>query len=241
MTIGTLLQLPQGVSFVQPDLIGLEITKGELRRLTKINPNDVFRPSALKNQKQRRRAKRGFLLRWQFFIKEVKETLLLSLIIAGVLYALVILPTIGSAIFLGVGLLIAISIAVIVGRLFWRQLAYPNTLKMLLDAVDKYHTIIQAVDNCDQQSEMNLPGRETAIAALQMLREDLVRALKIERISRERKKLSADYQELFVNNLANLQALEVNAPKGAYNSFCQQLLQIDLEVQSLVRKLQSPG
>lgn len=226
-----LLELPQGVSFVQPDLIGLEITKGELRRLTKVNPNDVFRPSALKNQKQR----------WEFFIKEVRETLLLSLILAGVAYALVILPATGSAIFLGVGLLIAISIAVVVGRLFWRRLAYPKTLKMLLNQVDKYHTIIQAVDNCDQQSEMNLPGRETAIAALQMLREDLVRALKIERISRERKKLSADHQELFVNNLANLQALEVNAPTGAYNSFCQQLLQIDLEVQSLVRKLQSPG
>lgn len=221
---------------MQPDLIGLEITKGELRRLTGVNPNNVLRPSIMENREQRL----GFLM------KEVRETLLLTLIIVGLVYALIILPTIGSAIFLGIGLLIAISIAVIVGRWLWRRLAYSKTLKMLLNEVDKYHAIIQAVDNYDQvilsrQSEINIPDRETAIAALQLLREDLVQALKIERMVRDQKKLPTDNQELFVNNLANLQALEVNAQAGEYTQFLNKLLQIDLDVQTLVRKLQSPG
>jgi hypothetical protein len=221
---------------VQPDLIGLEITKGELRRLTGVNPNHVLRPSIMENREQRL----GFLM------KEVRETLLLTLIIVGLVYALIILPTIGSAIFLGIGLLIAISIAVIVGRWLWRRLAYSKTLKMLLNEVDKYHAIIQSIDNYDQvilsrQSEINIPDRETAIAALQLLREDLVQALKIERMLRDNKKSFTDNQELFVNNLANLQALEVNAPAGEYTQFLNKLLQIDLDIQTLVRKLQSPG
>nr|WP_176428707.1 hypothetical protein [Nodularia sp. NIES-3585] len=40
-----------------------------------------------------------------------------------------------------------------------------------------------------------------------LIREDLVSSLKNERILRDNKKLPANNQELFMNNLANLQAL----------------------------------
>ena len=46
---------------MQPDLLGLEITKGELRRLTGVDPEDVFRPSILKNREKR----------FAFFMNEV--------------------------------------------------------------------------------------------------------------------------------------------------------------------------
>ncbi len=58
---------------MQPDLIGLEISKGELRRLTGFDPEDVFRPSVLRDSKKRL----GFL------INEMLVTLALTPIIVG--------------------------------------------------------------------------------------------------------------------------------------------------------------
>ncbi len=218
---------------MQPDLLGLEITKGELRRLTGVKPENVLRPGMMENREQR----------LAFLMKEVRETLLLALIITGLIYALIILPTIGSAIGLGIIILIVVAIAVVVGRWFWRRFIYPNTLKILLNEVDKYHAVIQEIDYLDQQAvsenpKSNINDRETVILALQLLREDLVRALKMERILRDNKKLLADNQELFVNNLAHLQALQVSSQAGEYAPIINQLLQIADRVQALIRKLQ---
>ncbi|WP_026735512.1 hypothetical protein [Fischerella sp. PCC 9605] len=218
---------------MQPDLLGLEITKGELRRLTGINPSNVLRRAIMENREQRL----GFLM------KEVRVTLLLSLIITGLIYALIILPTIGSAIGLGIVLLIVVSLAVVIGRWLWRRFTYSKTLINLLNEVDRYHAVIQAVDYLDQlaasdNSASNINDRETAIAALQFTREDIVRALKIERLLRDNKKLLADNQELFDNNLDNLQALQVSSQTSEYAQTLNQSLQIDLDVQSQIRKLQ---
>jgi hypothetical protein len=213
---------------VQPDLLGLEITKGELKRLTGVKPENFLLPSMMKNRKQR----------FAFLMKEVRETLLLVLLIGGLIYALITL-TIGSNIGLGIVLLIAVAIAVLVGRWLWRRFRYPKTLIILLNEVDKFHTVVQAVDNLDQlavaeNSENNINERETIIAALQLVREDLVRALKIERLLRDNKKSLTDQQELFVNNLANLQALQVSSSAREYAQILNQLLQIDLDVQRVL-------
>lgn len=50
----------------------------------------------------------------------------------------------------------------------------------------------------------------------------------------------ANNQELFVNNLANLQALQVSSQAGDYAEFLNQSLQIALDVQAEISKLQSP-
>ena len=47
-------------------------------------------------------------------------------------------------------------------------------------------------------------------------------------------------QDLFVNNLANLQALQVSTEAGEYARLLNQSLQIAVDVQSQIRKLQSP-
>ncbi|MCX7596258.1 MAG: hypothetical protein N2235_21375 [Fischerella sp.] len=218
---------------MQPDLLGLEITKGELRRLTGINPSNVLRPGMMANREQRL----GFLM------KEVRVTLLLSLIITGLIYGLIILPTMGSAIGLGIILLIVVSLAVVIGRWLWRRFTYSKTLINLLNEVDRYHAVIQAIDYLDQMVASgnlasNINDRETAIAALQFTREDIVRALKIERLLRDNKKLLADNQELFNNNLANLQALQISTQASEYAQTLNQSLQIDLDVQSQIGKLQ---
>ncbi|MBD2384842.1 hypothetical protein [Cylindrospermum sp. FACHB-282] len=218
---------------MQPDLIGLEISKGELRRLTGFDPEDVFRPSIMADREKRL----GFLL------NEGLVAIALTPIIVGFIYAFLILPTIGSSIKLGILLLIVVPMAVILGRSLWRRFTCPHLLTILLDEVDKYHQVITAIDIHDQlattgNSPSSLKDRDQVLAAMELIREDLVRALKSERILRDNKKLLANNQELFVNNLANLQALEVSSQAGEYAQLLNQSLQIAIDVQAEIRKLQ---
>ncbi|KYC36543.1 hypothetical protein WA1_43425 [Scytonema hofmannii PCC 7110] len=219
---------------MQPDLMGLEITKGELKRLIGLDPDDVFRPSIMQNREKRL----GFL------INEMIVALALTPIVVGGIYAFMILPIFGSSIPLGLLLLIIVPVTVAIGRWVWRRISCPKTLTTLLDEVDKYHSVIKAIDIHDQLTtsgnDSHFNDRETAIAALQLIREDLVRALKTERILRDNKKLLANSQELFVNNLTNLQTLQVSAQASEYAQFLNQSLQIALDVQAEIRKLQSP-
>ncbi|BAZ50721.1 hypothetical protein NIES4103_33380 [Nostoc sp. NIES-4103] len=218
---------------MQPDLIGLEISKGELRRLTGFDPDDVFRPSLIKDREKRL----GFL------INEMFLSLALTPIIVGAIYAFIILPTIGSSIKLGIILLILVPIAVVVARSLWRRFTCPKALTILLDEVDKYHHVIKAIDINDQlaistNSQNSINEREQIIAALQLIRENLVLALKSERILRDNKQLLANNQELFVNNLASLQALQASSQASEYSQLLNQSLQIALDVQAEIKKLQ---
>ncbi|MBH8573331.1 hypothetical protein I8752_09960 [Nostocaceae cyanobacterium CENA369] len=218
---------------MQPDLIGLEISKGELRRLTGFDPDDVFRPSMMKDREKR----------IGFFINEMLVALALTPIIVGLIYAFLILPIIGSSIKLGILLLILVPIAVTIGRVLWRRITFPKALTILLDEVDKYHTVVQAIDINDQlatsgNSQSSINDREKVITALQLIRENLVLALKSERILRDNKKLLANNQELFVNNLANLQALQVSSQASEYSQLLNQSLQIAFDVQAEIKKLQ---
>lgn len=219
---------------MQPDLIGLEITKGELRRLAGVDPEDVFRPSILKNREKR----------FAFFMNEVITAIAFTPIIVGFIYAFIILPTIGSSILIGLCLLALSPVMVILIRWFLRQRNCPKSLTKLLDEVDEYHEIVQAIDINDQlassgNTQSNINDRDKVIEALQLIREDLVVALKTERILRDNKKLLANNQDLFVNNLANLQALQVSTEAGEYSRLLNQSVQIAVDVQSQIRKLQS--
>ncbi|AFZ56509.1 hypothetical protein H6G54_12715 [Anabaena cylindrica FACHB-243] len=216
---------------MQPDLVGLEISKGELRRLTGFDTEDVFRPSIMADKEKR----------MGFFFNEGLVALALTPIIVGFIYAFIILPALGSSTKLGIILLIIVPIAVIVGRSLWRKKTCPHALTILLDEVDKYHTVVQAIDINDQlatsgNSHSSISDREQVISALQLIREDLVRALKSERILRDNKKLLLNNQELLVNNLANLQALQVSSQAGEYARLLNESLQIALDVQAEIRK-----
>lgn len=217
---------------MQPDLIGLEISKGELRHLSGFDPDDIFRPSIFKNRQKR----------LNFFINELIVALALTPIIIGFIYAFIILPIIGSSIKLAVILLIIVPALVFLGRSLWRRKVSPRSLAKLFDEVDEYHTLIKAIDINDQLAssgnlESNLEDREKAIAALQLIREDLVRALKTERILRDNKKLIAQKHELLIDNLANLQALQASSEASEYAQLLNQSLQIALDVQDQIRKL----
>ena len=217
---------------MQPDLVGLEISKGELRRLTGFDSKDVFRPSIMADKDKRT----------SFFLNEALVALALTPIIVGGIYAFIILPTLGSSNQLGVMLLIIVPVAVVVGRSLWRKKTCPHALTILLDEVEKYHQVVQAIDINDQltnsgNSQSSISDREKVISALELIREDLVRALKSERILRDNKRLLANNQDLVVNNLANLQSLEVSNQASEYAQLLNQSLQIALDVQTELRKL----
>jgi hypothetical protein len=217
---------------MEADLLGLEISKGELRRLTGFDPDEVFRPSIMRDKQKR----------VGFFANEVLIAIALTPLVVGLIYAFLILPTIGSSIFLGVVLLIFVPIAVIVGRLLYRRFTCPQVVTILLDEVDRYHDVIKAIDINDQlatsaNSQTSINDREKVVSALQLIREDLVRALKMERILRDNKKLLANHQELLGNNLANLQALQVSQEASEYAQILNQSLQIAIDVQAEIRKL----
>ncbi|MEJ1931086.1 hypothetical protein WDZ92_12575 [Nostoc sp. NIES-2111] len=219
---------------MQPDLIGLEISKGELRRLIGVSPDRVSRPGSVTNRQQR-------LKFWQ---QEISLVFVLSIIIVGLIYALIILPTIGSAIQLGIILFIIVAVVLLLGRSLAQRAKTSKTLTKLLDAVDQYHALIVAVDVNDQLAvsgnlDDSLDYRDQVITALQLLREDLVQALKTERLLRDNKKLLASQQELFVNHLTNIQAIKENTQASEYGQIINQALQIGLDVQAQLRKLES--
>jgi hypothetical protein len=218
---------------VQPELIGLEISKGELRRLTGVSPDRVSRPGIANHQQ-----------RLKFWQQEISLIFVLSIIIVGLIYALIILPTIGSAIQLGIILFIIVAVVLLLGRSLAQRAKTSKTLTKLLDAVDQYHTLIVAVDVNDQLAvsgnlDHSLDYRDQVITALQLLREDLVQALKTERLLRDNKKLLANQQELFVNHLTNIQAIQENTQASEYGQIINQALQIGLDVQAQLGKLQS--
>ena len=115
-------------------------------------------------------------------------------------------------------------------------------LTILLDEVEKYHQVVQAIDIHDQltnsgNSQSSISDREQVISALQLIREDLLRALKSEQILRDNKKLLANNQDLVVNNLANLQTLPVSSQASEYAQLLNQSLQIALDVQAELVKI----
>nr|WP_211175957.1 hypothetical protein [Brasilonema sp. UFV-L1] len=203
------------------------MTKGELRRLIGLNPDDVLRPSIMKNREKR----------LSFLKNEIVVVLVLTPIIVGLIYAFMILLTIGPSILLGIILLTSVPIAVIIGRWFWRRFTCPRRVIVLLDEVDKYHAVIKAIDIHDQQltsgnTESCIADREKVVTALQLIREDFVRALKTERILRDNKKLFTNNQELLVNNFTDLQLLQVSNQAGEYAQLLNQSLQIAMTVQT---------
>lgn len=219
---------------MQPDLIGLEISKGELRRLSGVSPDQVWRPATIASPEQR-------LKFWQ---NEILVSLIIAAVIVGLIYGFIILPTIGSAIPQGIILLIIVLFLVVLGRSLWQRYKIPKTLTQLFDAVDQYHALIVAVDVNDQlavseELDDSLNDRDKVITALQLLRQDLVRAVKSDRLLRDNKRLLADNQDLSVNNITSIQTLQANSQASEYTLLLNQVLQIALDVQAQVRKLQS--
>ncbi|MDF5712047.1 MAG: hypothetical protein PUP90_31335 [Nostoc sp. S4] len=119
-----------------------------------------------------------------------------------------------------------------------------NSLEILLKDVNRYNAVIRAIDINDQIEEAGNPEvvikeRESVVAALKLTKADLVRALKTERILRENKNFILSNTELFANNLATLTAMQVQEQATEHGRLLNEALQIALDVQHEMKRLQS--
>lgn len=107
--------------------------------------------------------------------------------------------------------------------------------KKLIEEAKKINSIIKAINVNDQLVEAGHKGmsqneRDKAIGAIKLAREDLVRALKTERILRDNKDIVTGNVELFANNLANLKALQVDEQASEFASILSKALQVAVDV-----------
>ncbi|MEP6486778.1 hypothetical protein NDI43_17555 [Microcoleus vaginatus GB2-A3] len=233
---------------IQADLDELEIPEKELEDLSGIALSDGFaadfyRPAALRDGK-----KLFSLLLNELLIFCV--TLVVSLPVALLANKHNVGSFSDAEIFVRVlqitlGLSLAITLAWNVYK--WVKAKPLATLAGLLDEVEKYHEVIQALDIIDRLTEAgnlqaNLINRGDAIEALKITRESLVCALKTERILRENQKFIGRRYELFANiesNLAALMALDVSDRATEYGRLLNEALEIGMSVHKEVRKLQN--
>ena len=113
----------------------------------------------------------------------------------------------------------------------------------LFDDVDRYNGIIEAIEINDRiedagNAAVKIGDRAKVIQALQLIREDLVRALKTERILRENKKFVATNSELFANNLRTLNSLQISDRATEQGRLLNEALQVAVGVQAEMKKLQ---
>jgi hypothetical protein len=233
---------------IQADLDELKIPEKELEDLSGIALSDGFaadfyRPAALRDGKK-------------LFSLLLNELLIfcLTLVVSLPVALLANQHNVGSfsdaEIFVRVlqitlGLSLAITVAWNVYK--WVKAKPLATLADLLDEVEKYHEVIQALDIIDRLTaagnlQANFIKRRDAIEALQITRESLVCALRTERILRENKDFIGRRYELFANiesNLAALMAVDVSDRATEYGRLLNEALEIGMSVHKEVRKLQN--
>ncbi|MFM7364863.1 MAG: hypothetical protein ACKO11_10295 [Cuspidothrix sp.] len=119
-----------------------------------------------------------------------------------------------------------------------------NSLQILLNDVERYNSVIKAIDINDQIEDVGNLGvriqeRKTVLAGLKLTRDDLVRAIKTERILRENKGFIITNADLFTENLAALASMQVNQEATEHDRLLNEALQISLDVQQEMKKLQN--
>ncbi|MFS8911242.1 hypothetical protein NW841_08900 [Synechococcus sp. H60.3] len=140
------------------------------------------------------------------------------------------------------GILAAIAA---LGQAYWifRSRRLPLLLN-LLEEVDRYHQLIQAIHINDElveagNPEVKLPQRDQIIEALKLARSDLIRALKTERILRQNKDFIEQQSEFFGDELTTLTALQIREQASEQSRLLEAALQIALQVRSQLSQLRN--
>jgi hypothetical protein len=124
------------------------------------------------------------------------------------------------------------------------QASTTPSLKVLLSDVERYNNVIKAIHINDEieaagNEDVSIRERHKVLNALSLTRADLIRALKTERILRENKNFIIGNSELFANNLPTLSALQVSEQATEHGRLLNEALQIALDVQLEMKRLQS--
>jgi hypothetical protein len=210
---------------MRADIQGLEISVGELKRLSGAGPDRVYRPASATK-----------------FAREALKTVgLIVLVLISCWLLVAIFPRAYLFWF-------ALHLAAIAGLIFedaWKIWCSSQNKHLinLFDDVDRYNGIIKAIEINDKiedagNAEVKVGDRPKVIQALQLIRNDLVRALKTERILRENKKFVATNSELFANNLRTLNSLQISDRTSEQGRLLNEALQLAIGVQAEMKKLQ---
>lgn len=119
-----------------------------------------------------------------------------------------------------------------------------HSLNTLLHEVDRFNAVVKAIDINDKieaagNSEVIIKERRRVLEALKYTRADLIRALKTERILRENQKFIVNNSELLANNLATLTQMQVTEQASEHGRLLNEALEIALDVQQEMKRLQS--
>lgn len=225
---------------MKPDLQGLELSPGEVRKLTGVGKGQVWQRSMLRQADQRS----------QFFMRQLPEVLGLMLIgLFGFGIGFQGLSNLSQIELEGVNIwvwLIAIatsfSLAVVIRLIRILRSSSPALVRLLED-VERYNAVIRAIDINDQieaagNPDVALTDRNRVIATLWTTRTDLARALKTERILRENQRFIARNTDLFSHNLTSLSVLQVSDEVNAQGRILNEALEVAVSVQNEMRSLQ---
>ncbi len=117
-----------------------------------------------------------------------------------------------------------------------------GSLNNLLIQVEKYNAVVEVIDVSDQLQEAgNLielrSNREKVVELLKIARVQLVKALKTDRIIRDNKNL-VENSELFLIEFTDLESVDATDVSSRDGKLVNEVLQIAANVQSEMRKLQ---
>ncbi|WP_036481047.1 hypothetical protein [Myxosarcina sp. GI1] len=228
------------------DLKKLEITIEEQKEISGQDINDTG-DILFKKEKD-------FISDIKDFINKLSLNFTIYLIITGVLIAL----TVTGLIFLGFAILFMSYTATYVILPIWFALssrfAIRETIKQknrndrsqqkeqfyllskIISKIKKFNTFIKLIDINDQLTEVGLNGmsqeeRAKSIEVLSLLRQDLIKSLKTERILRENKELMTESPELLFDSLSDLIVLQTDEKASQFGKLVSNALEIAQEVQ----------
>lgn len=210
---------------MQSDLQGLEITKGELKHCSGVSIDAVFIPPTLLK-----------------FLSEITKTFLIIILVylSSFIFAQIFPQHIPWLIFIN-----AVATVILlfddIKRIYFSS--KHRNLVRIFEEVVRFNSVIKAIDINDQieaagNSSVCLTNRQQVMQALWLTREDIIRALKTERILRENENFIKLNTELFDTNLTALTALQVSDRASEHGRLLNEALQIVVDVRKEMRKLQ---
>ena len=211
---------------MRPDLQELEITLGELKRLTGLKCSSYSLPNGRKNI-------------WiHKYSKSMMDFNSASCGIFGMIGIFLVISYAFnkdiSAVMIGLGMIIY---AIVFGIL---QLPYKADYSAFIKEVNEFYQLILNINTLDELEAVGNPvklnEREKVLEALRINRENLVRALQTERILRENPRFRPEQFNIDLSGLRSLQATE---KATEYGKFLNEDLQIGVSVQTEMRKLEN--
>jgi len=210
---------------MRPDLQELEITLGELKRLTGLK---CFLGKSWRLSTMGKKIHIGVPYK---FILDGYFLIFLLFMIVSIIYI--------NSLNLFEGIIVAF-LGIFVFFFLGKYYSYIFRSSAFAREVNEYYQLILNINTLDELEAVGNPvklsEREKVLEALRINRENLVRALQTERILRENPQFRP---EQFNVDLSGLRSLQATEKATEYGRFLDEALQIGVSVQTEMRKLEN--